>query len=818
MRILVNGVYDIVNSKAASVIVGRPTVEEGKNLIWRTLKPRGGIQPLMQAVTEDDFQHVIRAISSGGTIDGARAFIRNAVENPELENKLISLLEYTSKAASDARTEIQLTESVLRGKPHLDSNESHYGFNHLWIGEHRVRVIGEDGKLLGVGAGRNAQEALANSRNVARETGGVAEPASFRSAGASEDTQLLEQIARNRDNLGIQGPATREAIFRGGSTGEISKAELLKAFDTKVRGEYKLLGDLIVREHLGPDIANVRRIYGDKVADDLDYRIRALQGHKGIIDKAINAVADKWLKPWLGPNSGDKLVSLYNKLEFANLVFMSPGYLAQQMLAPIQTVLPGVAHLINGNARAWQRFMDFVPNFDMAGKPSGFQGFINTMRIMSASVRAVARPTAEEARDIARAVSEGRLSPRFIDEFQGQGSKFGQAVGEGFATGNTLAERATNATVNTLKMFSTIPAARVEELSRAYALIAGRNVAIARGITDQEQIYQVAKRFMDRTMYQYSAADRPKIFNGPAGSMFGLFKNWVFQNVNDLSLYSSAEAFRTGNLQPLMFALGGQGILAGVGGTTVTGVAEGLSRYFTDKGLMGHIYEAFGNGPDGNNTADAIYFGLPGFLGVSLQNQLASIGADPQQDLNFLHNFVAFRRAQKVSTLVNYFQNEWRATGSPLASNRTADMIRYAIGPRTLYKLMSEVSDGALRSIRDGRPLTAIPDWQDQWLNALGLQPTRIARAYEAATTLFANRNEHRAATSRLGEAYARAVEQGDQHAMTFILRRAVETGADVASIMRSAAVRIRNAARPVLRNDFRLDPETAPLLDALGL
>ena len=630
--------------------------------------------------------------------------------------------------------------------------------NHLWQGDYRALVVSDRGATLGVGAGRSSKEALQNARNIMRETGGTLEQrGSFITKGATEDSQLLGAIRKNQDvNNLVQGPTVKASIFRGGAEGPVGRADFYKLFEQKVNGEHKYLADMIVREHLGPDIANVRRIYGDHVADDLDYRIRALRGEKGIIDKTFNTVVDKVLRPWVGANSADKLVQLYNKLEFTNLVFMNPSYLIQNALTPIQTVLPGVAHLINGNPQAWQRFMDFVPQFKLNGKPGGFQGFLSSLRIMSASVREVARPSAAFAKDLERAIAEGRVRPQFIDEFAGQGSKFGQAVGEGFASGNTLAERATNATINTLKMVSSTPAARVEELSRVYAFAAGRNVAIARGITDAEQVYQVGKRFMDRTMYQYSGADRAKIFNGPAGSMFGLFKNWVFQNINDLSLYSSKEAFRTGNLQPLMFALGGQATLAGVGGMTITGVADRLFRWYDDKGLMSHVYEAFGNGPDGNNVADALYFGLPGFLGVSMANQLASIGSDPQQDINFLHNFVAMRRAQKVSTLANYFVNEWQATGNPLASERTRDMMLYAMGPRIAYKLFAEVEDGALRSIRDGRPITEIASEQDRWLNSLGLQPTRIARAYEAASELYADRARQRAMTSRLGEAYAR--------------------------------------------------------------
>jgi hypothetical protein len=71
-------------------------------------------------------------------------------------------------------------------------------------------------KLLGVGAGRSSNAALANARNIARETGGTVEAKSF-IGNSKEDEQLLRQIRANRENIGIQGPAARKR-FSGAET------------------------------------------------------------------------------------------------------------------------------------------------------------------------------------------------------------------------------------------------------------------------------------------------------------------------------------------------------------------------------------------------------------------------------------------------------------------------------------------------------------------------------------------------------------------------------------------------------------------------
>ena len=87
MRILANGVYDIAKGKAGLWTTGRAVVEEGKNLLTRSLRPKGGIQPIMQSMTESDFTHAINAMSNGGTLDSARTFLRSAVDNPEIEDE-----------------------------------------------------------------------------------------------------------------------------------------------------------------------------------------------------------------------------------------------------------------------------------------------------------------------------------------------------------------------------------------------------------------------------------------------------------------------------------------------------------------------------------------------------------------------------------------------------------------------------------------------------------------------------------------------------------------------------------------------------------
>ena len=131
---------------------------------------------------------------------------------------------------------------------------------------------------------------------------------------------------------------------------------------------------------------------------------------------------------------------------------------------------------------------------------------------------------------------------------------------------------------------------------------------------------------------------------------------------------------------------------------------------------------------------------------------------------------------------------------------------------------MAQVEDGALKAIGNGQPIVSGISYPEQVMNSLGLTPLKIAKAYEASEELWSNREALKAQVQSLGEAYAQAHLAQDQARMTFVLTRAMETGLDLSSVMKSAVARLHREQLPSLPYEFRRTPGAFSKLDTLGL
>jgi hypothetical protein len=220
---------------------------------------------------------------------------------------------------------------------------------------------------------------------------------------------------------------------------------------------------------------------------------------------------------------------------------------------------------------------------------------------------------------------------------------------------------------------------------------------------------------------------------------------------------------------------------------------------------------------DNTRTADALYYGLPGLMGVSLQGMMAAPANDPRRDITFFANAVALDRARKVATAGGDLWSRWSSGGpNPLMEDRSWDQLVYAMGPRTMYRAFAQIEDGALKSIRNGRPIIEGVSELERGLNMIGMTPTRIARAWEISESLWSDQEKRRAQTSAFGEAYAEAWQRNDSGSMQEIVQRAVESGADLSSVMRGAMQRMQDAARPQMPFDYLRRPEAMRRLETL--
>lgn len=220
---------------------------------------------------------------------------------------------------------------------------------------------------------------------------------------------------------------------------------------------------------------------------------------------------------------------------------------------------------------------------------------------------------------------------------------------------------------------------------------------------------------------------------------------------------------------------------------------------------MQTLYEGVGD----TRTGDALYFGLPALLGISMQGSASAPFNDPIRDITFMANVAALDRVQKIGKLGGEAWNEWaRGGNNPLGSDRFWDLAAYALGPRTAYKAFAQVEEGALRSIRNGRPIIEGISDLEAGLNMVGLTPTKIARAWEVSDSLWNDQEKRRARTSAYADVYFQAMQRGDGPTMTNTITRAVEQGVDISAVIQGALQRQRDMLLPQMPFDYLRTPE----------
>ena len=292
----------------------------------------------------------------------------------------------------------------------------------------------------------------------------------------------------------------------------------------------------------------------------------------------------------------------------------------------------------------------------------------------------------------------------------------------------------------------------------------------------------------------------------------GLFKTWMFNYLADFGMYGR-EALK-GNYQGLLWSTAGVGAIAGVGGLPLYTLADSFQKMFTQKPLVENLYGALGT-----DNGDALFYGMPGLLGVSIQGSAGAPLNDPIRDMTFLFNLTALDRARRIGAMGGEMWNQWASGGTnPMESDRSWDMMTYALGPRTLYKAMAQVEDGALKSIRNGRPIMEGVTDNEWLLNTFGLTPTRIARAWETSETLWADQEKRRTRTSDFGDAFSEAWQRNDTRAMNEVVSRAMLSGVDVSTVMQSAMTRMRDTMRPQMPYDYLRLPGAVERMQTMGV
>lgn len=812
-------VYESAQGKAARALHGtRPGLRPLTQVV-RGLPDEGGLRKTFDAMTDADVSAVVRYrdIRESGKLGFDEALTKLAAEIDGGTLKRIEpFLRTWDRVATDAWDELVRTAAATGTK--IPKEVEGWAFPHTWVGDWRHRVYLDDRSTHIVG-GRTREEARRAAEDFARQNGGRLDGRGPFQTDRDGDYELLRERGAKRlrpETVGVSQfshAQTRRAIPAGGYVGHQqvpTKAELWDILSSDITLKYRDIAQRSVKRTMEDALLpEIRSKYGLRSMNEAVQQLNIMRGQQGEFSRWQNQ-AMSFLDPLLGKNSASRIAAAVNATEahfafgFGNLSFP-----AGNAVTFLQTVAPKIALFrdlgMKMPERAWA-YMDFMPTLGPGGLPTGGFAALNPLKLAKESLRSLWNPTELERKFFNRAVEEGVIASRIKDEYLGQSARFRQSLRD--------AARGEEPIANVFRAGATANMAlphRVEELTRAQAFFTWMRAGEMLNMTD-DALYEFAKRGTWATMYGYAQADRPALFRGPVGMMAGLFKNWLFNYTGDLIRYAG-EATR-GNYNGLLWALGGVGATAGLGGLPLWHAVDQFQRIFNDKTMAEELYSA-----TGTEAGDALYYGVPGLLGVSLQGMMAAPFNDPRRDITFLTNAVTAQRVQKLWQVGGDVMTRWGAGGeNPFTQDRTWDQVAYALAPRTLYRLMAQVEDGAMKSIRNGRPIIEGVSEAERWSNAFGMTPARLARAWELSESLWSDQERRRRLTTGFAETYSDAMTAGDSRAMQNVIERAIESGVDLSSVVRGAMMRQRNLMQPQIPFDYLRQPGAYERMRAFGL
>lgn len=697
--------------------------------------------------------------------------------------------------------------------------KNHLGLMRTYDGDYLIPIM-EGRRTVGIAGGKNRGQAQAEARRIVeaaaeRNRQWVAAFDKEITRGEGGDMIMFNRLSHEKEDMLIlsEGRSRSDQPFAAkrmttprvksievgfqGSEKPLTKQQLIDNHMRVMTQNQRYIADVSWR-HAFFDINTKIAGLEPQVWHQMQQRINDHLGIKNEGDKFINKIIDPLLGPFIGKNSASRLVRGLNTIQMQlNFGAGNLAFPMMQLANFAQTVAPEIAFLLHG---AHEAKAQYYTNWAVGGadlKPRTVVGMLDTWKMMARGFKIMGNPAKalgagadEYVLMMNGTMRRGTLSPGSLDEFIGDGARHKLSALERLKeTGNFW---------HTFSQLSLFMPRTAERLSRLHAATVaydfGKNVMGFEG----RNLEQFIDEFTKRTMFGYSIADRPRIFTGPIGSAFGLFKNWQLHYLHMLSDYLG-EGFGRNNWKPLLWSFTGAAAIGGIGaGGAVYGVADGMSKLLGNDSLMNLWYDNFQRDPNSGNWSDALFLGLPAFLptlvglpGVSFISQAALPGSDPSRDISQLMNFVYMDRLKAVSDFGDALVS---AQGNVFTNEQVQGAFLRAFAPKTIYRTQQILSDGIINSSNSLNPTQSGLTRTEQLLYALGFNPNNVELGFRAGDELWRDHEKNLQVVQSLGSSWADAELRGDWDSLDKIMKRAMLEGIDMDKVWRSARARVDNA------------------------
>ncbi len=800
-------ISDFAQSRAHNLMYGTAQLGKKQSLFKEILQSKGrtpGIASEIDALSDASRAEIMKA--------WANQTPPTEVVDEAARNFLTRISAIDTASAKEINGIAQLT-----GNQELKVLPNHYMISRTWIGDWRAPVFNEANKLVYMGAGRSpsaAEKAANNFIKTAGDSGVALRRADLKEmklfqSGHEKDLEFAKRLQVSPKIKEIEALTRRQAnapgFFQkrediGGYIGHenlMTKQEMKDIIWSHLERSQRYMAEMTVNHKLKPYMKMLQETQPELVTH-VNKRLDDVFQKQGPVAKAINSAADKVLAPFIGSNSATRIAGEMNGLmAHWQLGLGNITHPITNALTFIQTVIPEAAFVLGTDPLITSKYYSMFPMVGSSGMVKNSIGVLDMLKLMRQSFREMGNPSDELFTMFHRAATEGHVDPKFIEQVMGQNSKMAGDLKTAFASPGGFA--------NAVKAMSFFLPSASEKFSRGHAFTVGHIIGRDFFKLEGERLYRFAVDFNDRTMYQYTTADRPRFMAGPLGSTYGLFKNWSYHYVSNMMMYLD-NGIKYNNWSPFLWSMAGSGAVAGAGGTPLYFAADAISRLYNNQSLMQNIYQQFGSDdPRSTSVADVMFYGLPAFLGTSLQASAGSPGSDITRDVSLLVGSVWLDRAKSMGKAVGNAFDYWSATGqSPFGNGAITDQLMRGFGPRSIYRAISVAQEGTLRSLQTGNVIAGDLKWNERLAYAMGVNPLMIEKTMTVSSELWADQAKMRNEVSRMGSAWADALKSGDDYTLTVLSQRAFANGIPLDSIIHSANKRLTNQAEPTLTRQFK--------------
>lgn len=794
---------------AEAIVFGLPQATKGslaKNLLVHGAKDMYGlggetIAKQIEKLSDLDRQNLLEIWLGAQDL----ATVQNRWRAGEVSDNLYKLLDQLETVSNKVFEEMNATRQAA-GYPAMKAKPGHYGLSHMWDGDWRVRINNENGQTVYMVGAKDRGSAEKTARKIISEAGAEGrwkfdaskqETRDIFRRGHQQGTDDLANIlginqkgadfakasaAAQKVSREAYTPKTLEKQTGvGGFLTDMSNSGLQQRLYNHYRQLNSYTADMALRFELQTDLM--------KLADENPEALRQLNarwndslGIQGNLSQIQNDILDKSVVgAYMGNNSASQIVRVVNTVQHnLQLGSFNLMYPAVNMFTFMSTVMPQVSFAASAPAHVLQQYYTSLMGHGADGLAKRAVHVLDPLKMVYQGFKLMGRADAQAMKAFEQAQAEGLFAPRLVEEHIGVQAQLKQRL--------TGLLKEPNGFPKFIQYLSEWLPNKSEQFSRLHAfttgLATGKEVL---GLAD-EALYKFARDFTHNTMFGYGMVDRARVIQGPLGSFFGLYKNWQMHYLGWMLTYTG-EAFK-GNFGPLLWSQLGTTALAGIGGTTAYGVGDAFSRMLSGKPAFDHLYNMFSMNDDGSpdTFSDVAFYGLPAFLGLSVQSSASNFGANPAKDAGMLFSFVQAERGAAIGKAVGGAFDRWSATGeNPFNDQLVRDQFLRAVAPRSIIRTAQVLEGDYIKSMNTGNTLIQGLSPMDRFVYGMGFNTPEIDRTYKIADELFKAENKRKIAVQYYARELLALQEAQDWQGVTMLSRRVMISGVGMDSVIRSA-------------------------------